>query len=188
MPEIDAPALARVSDRTFYVFTAVVSAAALAFIGYILVLREHGPQGAVDLRFLPGVNATLNALAASLLVSGYVAIKRGAREVHKYCMVAAFVASSLFLVCYLTYHYVHGDTKFAGAGAIRAVYLLILATHVVLSMTIVPLALTSFFFAFTERFARHRRIARVTLPIWLYVSVTGVVIYFMLRSSVGATP
>ncbi len=185
MADAGAAPLARVSDRSFYVFAASVSAAALAFIGYILLVRRTAPGAGVDLRFLPAVDACLNALAASLLVAGYVAIKRGARQVHKYCMAAAFVASSLFLVCYLTYHYVHGDTKFAGAGIVRVTYLVILATHVVLSMTIVPLALTSFFFAFTERFARHRRIARVTLPIWLYVSVTGVVIYFMLRSSTG---
>jgi len=187
MAELGAPPLARISDRSFYVFAGVISTVALAFIGYILLLKEAAPGIGVDLRFLPGVNASLNALAASLLVAGYVAIKRGAREVHKYCMVAAFVASTLFLVCYLTYHYVHGDTKFAGVGTIRVVYLLILATHVILSMAIVPLALTSFFFAFTERFTRHRRIARWTLPIWLYVSVTGVVIYFMLRSSLHAS-
>ena len=169
----------RVTDRGFYAATAVLSASALAVIGWVLVVREHGPS-ALDVRFLPAVNASLNALAATLLVSGWFAIKRGARDVHKYCMVAAFAASSLFLVSYLTYHYVHGDTRFGGEGAVRVAYLCILASHVLLSMTIVPLALTSFYFAYTERFVRHRRIAKVTLPIWLYVSVTGVVIYFML--------
>ena len=188
MQDVTASPLARVSDRGFYVFTAVVSAAALAFIAYILMLRERAPGGTLDLRFLPAVNAGLNSVAASLLIAGYVAIKRGAREVHKYCMVAAFVASSLFLVCYLTYHYVHGDTKFAGVGTIRTVYLIILASHVILSMAIVPMALVTFFFAFGERWTRHRAIARWTLPIWLYVSVTGVLIYFMLRSSLPAAP
>jgi putative membrane protein len=177
------PALGRVSDRSFYVFTAVVSGAALAVIGWVLVVRETTPGGGLDLRFVPALNATLNSIAASLLVAGWFAIRRGERRVHQYCMVAAFVASTLFLVGYLGYHYVHGDTRFAGTGAIRAVYLVILASHVLLSMTIVPLALTTFFFAFQNRFDRHRRIARVTLPIWLYVSVTGVVIFFMLRGT-----
>jgi putative membrane protein len=171
----------RVTDRGFYAATAIVSATALAVIGWVLVVREHGPS-TLDVRFLPGVNASLNAIAATLLVSGWLAIKRGARDVHKYCMVAAFAASSLFLVSYLTYHYIHGDTRFGGVGVLRVAYLLILASHVLLSMTIVPLALTSFYFAYTERFVRHRRIAKVTLPIWLYVSVTGVVIYFMLAA------
>jgi putative membrane protein len=187
MPELTAAPIARVSDRSFFVFAAVVSALALALIGYVLFVREHAVEGP-DLRFLPALNATLNALASSLLVGGWAAIKRGAQRVHQYCMMAAFIASSLFLVGYLSYHYVHGDTRFAGTGAIRAVYLVVLASHVVLSMTIVPLALTSFFFAFQGRFDRHRWVARVTLPIWLYVSVTGVVIFFMLRGSLPAAP
>src|SRR4051812_15330577 len=123
----------RVSDRSFYAGTAVVSATALAFIGYILMVREHGTTPAGDRCSPPAVTASLNALAAMLLASGWLAIKRGARDVHKYCMVAAFAASSLFLISYLTYHYVHGDTKFGGSGAVRTVYLLILATHVLLS-------------------------------------------------------
>jgi putative membrane protein len=176
------PAAARVSDRTFYVFAAVVSVAALTFIGYILVVREGGAKGSLDLRFLPALNASLNALAASLLVAGYVAIRRGAWRVHRSCMASAFAASCVFLVSYLVYHYVHGDTRFEGVGVARAVYLAILASHVLLSMGIVPLALVTLFFATTERFDRHRRIARITLPVWLYVSVTGVVIYLMLRA------
>ena len=103
-------------------------------------------------------------------------------------MVSAFASSTLFLVGYLGYHYVHGDTKFQGHGAVRAIYLLILATHILLSMFIVPGALTTFYFAWRKSFARHRRIARVLLPIWLYVSVTGVVIFFMLRGSAPAVP
>ena len=171
-----------ISDRSFYVLVGAVSASALAFIGYILLIR-HGTHGAsVDLRFLPAVNAGLNATAASLLVSGYVAIRRGARRVHQYCMISAFVSSTLFLVSYLIYHWVHGDTRFGGSGWIRVGYLAMLASHVILSMTIVPLALTTLYFAFQERFDRHRRLARITLPIWLYVSVTGVLIFVMLRA------
>ena len=188
MPGFPAPAPAPAQDRAFFAFNAVVSAAALAFIAYILMIRRGGAGGGIDLRFLPAINACLNALSASLLCAGWVAIKRGARTVHKYCMVSAFVASSLFLVCYLAYHYVHGDTRFPGVGAIRAVYLVILASHVLLSMAVVPLALTAFYFAYRGAFDRHTRVTRWALPIWLYVSVTGVVIYLMLRGAMPAAP
>jgi putative membrane protein len=97
-------------------------------------------------------------------------------------MVSAFILSAVFLVGYLAYHFVHGDTTFTGTGPLRAVYFFILITHVVLSITVVPLALTSFYFAFTHAFGRHRRLNRVFLPIWLYVSVTGVVIFLLLRA------
>jgi putative membrane protein len=117
-----------------------------------------------------------------------VAIRRGARRVHQYLMVSAFFASGLFLVCYLAYHFVHGDTRYAGTGPLRTVYLLILASHVLLSLFVVPGALVSFYFAWRKSFARHKKVTRWLAPIWLYVSVTGVVIYFMLRGSVPAVP
>lgn len=178
--------LAQTSDRSFYIFNAALSIASLSFLGYILLVRRGA--GGADLRFLPPLNASLNALAASLLCAGYIAIRRRAARVHKYLMVSAFIASTLFLVCYLAYHFVHGDTKFLGTGPIRAVYFAILITHILLSMSIVPLALASFYFAFKASFAQHRKVAKITLPIWLYVSVTGVIIFFMLRGSAPAVP
>ncbi|MFP2931048.1 DUF420 domain-containing protein [Pyxidicoccus sp. 3LG] len=176
----------RVNDRAFYVFTAVVSVAALSFLAWILMVRRGGPVEGVDLRFLPAVNAGLNATAAALLIAGWVAVKRGAKEVHQYLMVAAFAASALFLVCYLAYHYVHGDTRYVGDW--RGLYLSILASHVLLSMSVVPLALVAFYFAWKREFTRHRKVTRWLAPIWVYVSVTGVVIFFMLRGSVPAVP
>jgi len=169
------------SDRTFFVINALVSTAAVAFIAFILG-RETTAAGGPDLSFMPAVNATCNALSALCLVAGFVAIRRRAVHVHRALMVSAFVLSAVFLVGYLTYHFVHGDTRFTGTGPIRAVYFFILITHIVLSVTVVPLALTSFYFAFTRAFQRHRRLNRVFLPIWLYVSVTGVVIFFLLRA------
>ncbi len=174
-----------VADRRFFAFNAVVSAAALSLLTYLLVLRHGGVTTGADVSFLPGVNASLNALAATLLLAGYVAIRRRNWRVHRLFMVAAFAASSLFLVSYLVYHAVHGDTRYAGTGALRTLYLCVLASHVVLSATVVPLALTAFWFAFRRQFARHTRVTRVLWPIWLYVSVTGVAIYFLLRSSYG---
>src|SRR5262249_28036401 len=110
------PLIDDTTDRQFFTFNAVVSALALACIAYILLVRRGGAAGAVDLGFLPAVNATLNGLASVLLVAGWVAIKRRAMRVHKRLMVAAFAASTLFLISYLTYHYVHGDTRYQGAG------------------------------------------------------------------------
>ncbi|MEO8903265.1 MAG: DUF420 domain-containing protein [Polyangiaceae bacterium] len=167
------------SDRIFFAFNAVLSTVAVAFIAFIL-LRGHS-AGGPDLSFLPAVNACFNALSAVCLVAGYVAIRKRKIGVHRLLMVSAFACSSLFLVGYLSYHSVHGDTKFTGVGSIRLFYFALLVSHVLLSLSVVPLALTSFYFAFTRSFSRHRRLNRVFLPIWLYVSVTGVVIFFMLR-------
>ncbi len=184
-----APALPdRSTDRAFFLFNAIVSATALAFLGYLLLLRGGTAGAGVDLRFLPAVNASLNGLAAALLIAGYVAIRRQARRAHKYFMVSAFAASALFLICYVAYHFVHGDTRFGGQGAIRTVYLAVLASHVLLSMAVPPLALTSFYFAARRQWARHKKVTRFTLPIWLYVSITGVVIFFMLRGSPPMVP
>lgn len=171
---------AEASDRSFWIFNATVSAAAVGFLAWLLLVREGGSVHA-DLSFMPGVNALLNATSATCLVFGFVAIRSGRREVHKRLMVSAFAASVVFLVGYVLYHYAHGDTQYQGVGAIRTVYFAILITHVLLSIVMIPMILTTFYFATRERFTAHRRLARWTLPIWLYVSVTGVVIYLMLR-------
>jgi putative membrane protein len=168
------------SDRSFWLFNAVVSTAAVGFLGWLLLLRESGGVDA-DLSFMPGVNATLNAASATLLMLGYRAIRSGRRELHKRLMVSAFAASAVFLVGYVLYHYAHGDTPYRGVGPMRTVYFTILITHVVLSILMLPMILTTFYLAARDRLASHKRLAKWTLPIWLYVSVTGVIIYFMLR-------
>lgn len=129
---------------------------------------------------LPALNATLNATAGCLLLAGFYFIRRREIEAHRACMIAAFVTSSLFLVSYLVYHAHVGSRPFPGRGPIRSVYFFILITHVVLAATIVPLALVTLRRGWIRDVARHRRIARWTWPIWMYVSVTGVVIYWML--------
>jgi uncharacterized membrane protein YozB (DUF420 family) len=129
---------------------------------------------------LPTVNAALNATAAVLLMVGYVFIRRGRIAQHRVCMIAAFVVSTLFLISYLTYHAQAGSKRFAGAGTIRTVYLSILLTHTVLAAAVPFLAIITLWRALAARFDRHVRIARWTLPIWLYVSVTGVIVYLML--------
>ena len=129
---------------------------------------------------LPSVNAALNSLSAILLVGGYLFIKSRNIKAHKACMLSALGSSILFLACYLVYHYQVGSVPFKGQGGMRLVYFTILLTHTILATTVVPLALVTLFRAFRERFDAHRRIARWTFPIWLYVSVTGVIVYCML--------
>ena len=129
---------------------------------------------------LPALNATLNAIATVFLVTGYVLIRSGRREAHKRCMIGALVTSALFLTSYVIYHANIGSKPFPGRGPIRAVYFTILLTHVVLAATVLPLALITVIRGLRGRYDRHVAIARWTFPIWLYVSVTGVIVYLML--------
>jgi putative membrane protein len=134
----------------------------------------------VTISDLPAVNATLNGIAATLLVYGYILIRRRQFEQHRRVMLAAFGVSALFLVSYLIYHANAGSRPFPGRGPIRAVYFAILISHIVLAAAILPLALITLSRALRQRFDRHVPIARWTLPLWLYVSVTGVIVYLML--------
>jgi len=129
---------------------------------------------------LPAVNAALNGISAVLLTTGYGFIRRGHVAQHKRCMLAALASSTLFLTSYVIYHLHTGSRPFAGQGPVRVIYFAILFTHVVLAAAIVPLALITATRGLRSQFDRHARIARWTLPLWLYVSVTGVVIYLML--------
>ena len=134
----------------------------------------------MDATVLPGVNATLNAISGVLLAVGYVMIRRKRIAAHKACMLSALGVSAIFLGCYLYYHYLVGHVEYHRQGWIRLVYFAILISHIFLAFTVVPLALTTAYRGWRNQLDRHKRIARWTLPIWLYVSVTGVVIYFML--------
>ncbi len=134
----------------------------------------------ISLADLPSLNAALNSLSAVFLFTGYLFIKSGNPIAHRNCMLAAFGCSILFLISYLVYHFQVGSVPFKGQGWIRPVYFTILLTHTILATTVVPLALITLTRALRERFDAHRRIARWTLPTWLYVSVTGVIVYWML--------
>ena len=132
------------------------------------------------LSVLPHLNACLNATSALFLLTGYYFIKRLKVRAHRNCQISALVASTVFLISYLTYHYHHGATHFAGQGIARPIYFTILITHTILAVVIVPLIIVTVYHAARGDFFRHRRIARWTFPLWLYVSVTGVVVYLML--------
>ena len=134
----------------------------------------------MTLHDLPAVNATLNGLSGILLIVGYAGIRAGRIEWHRRCMIAAFVTSAVFLVCYVIYHAQVGSVRFTREGFVRPLYFSILITHVTLAATVVPLAVMTLRRGLRAQYTRHRAIARWTLPIWLYVSVTGVLVYWML--------
>jgi putative membrane protein len=178
-------ALKRASPRkaTF----AIVAASAVALAMLLGVIYGHGRASAVPawVAYLPALNAALNATSAIFLVMAYLAIRRRDVLAHVRHILVSLGASSLFLVSYVAYHWVHGDTKFQGHGPIRGVYFFILITHVVLSAVVLPLVFTTLFFSLSGRFPTHRAVARWTLPIWLYVSVTGVLVFVLLRAFGG---
>ena len=129
---------------------------------------------------LPALNATLNATSFVLLTTGWFLIKSGRRQAHKWCMIAALVASAMFLTSYVIYHLQVGSVPFQKTGWIRTVYFLVLIPHVILAVAIVPMILVTVSRALSNRFDKHKKIAKITLPLWLYVSVTGVIVYLML--------
>jgi len=158
------------------------SAAAISFLLWLLYVHQASSQFAGQWTFLPALNALLNGLSAIALCVGLYFIKHGDRQAHRTSMLLAFGFSSLFLISYILNHALHGDTRFPGQGAVRTIYLSILASHIFFSVVALPLVLTTFFFSLTGRFVMHRRIARFTFPIWLYVSITGVVVFAFLKA------
>lgn len=175
----------RSSKREATAVTAIlaVSAAAFAFLVWLIYFKAPPRNPSDAYGFLPAVNAGLNGLSACCIVSGFVAIRAKRKRVHATLMISAFLFSTAFLISYIIYHNVQGDTKFLGEGTIRTFYFCILISHIATTVFALPLILTTFYFALSKRFDRHRKIARFTLPLWLYVSVTGVAIYFMLRAN-----
>ena len=143
-------------------------------------MMSVGSLFALPVADLPAINALLNATATVLLIVGLALIKRGHEAAHRRVMLSAFGVSVVFLVCYLVYHYYVGSVKFTGVGAVRTVYFAILISHIVLAVAVPPLALWTIWLGYQDRRRAHHRVARWTFPIWLYVSVTGVVIYLML--------
>jgi putative membrane protein len=159
-----------------------ISAAASLFLCWLVYYHAPADAAGTHLLFLPALNALLNALSAIALVSGFCFIRAKRVSEHRAAMVTAFVFSCLFLVTYVTNHALHGDMRFLGQGAIRSVYFPLLISHIGLSIVALPMILITFFLSLSGRFSAHRRLARFTFPIWLYVSVTGVVVYAMLAA------
>ncbi len=177
---VNSPALARKPVPAIL----ALSAAVAAFLVWLIYFK--GRQAAPEwVSLLPGANALFNSLSAICLACGYWNIRRGNRLVHMRFMISATTFSALFLLSYITYHYFHGDTKFPGHGWIRPVYFFILISHIGLSMVALPLIFATLWYALRGQFRFHRAVSRWTFPVWLYVSVTGVIVYFVLKAYVA---
>jgi putative membrane protein len=168
----------------------VFSAAAMAFLFWLIYVHPAMDAARRELTFLPGLDALLNGLSATALLMGFAFIHgpktwAGRIRAHRTAMMTAFGFSAVFLAIYITNYALHGETIYPGHGMIRAVYLIILISHILLSMICLPLVLITFFLSLSGRIPSHRKVARWTFPIWLYVSVTGVVVYVMLAAAAG---
>lgn len=169
------------SLRSFGIANAVVTAAVMTFLVWIVYFRGGSPGSAVaSSTTLPAINAALNGTSAALIIAGRLAIRRRRSRLHAVLMVAAVVASACFVANYVYYHLHHGDTPFRGTGWIRPVYFTILISHVLTSVIAFPMILTSLFLALSGRLRAHRRVSQITWIAWLYVSVTGVAVFFLL--------
>ncbi len=168
------------NDSRYLILIAILSVVVPLLVAFLLFMPQTGKLGDLDVSFLPKLHAVLNSLTAIALVVGYYQIKRNNRRYHRFAMTTAFVLSAFFLISYVTYHYQAAPTQFGGEGTIKAIYYFILITHIILAAVIVPLVLLSVYFALSEQYARHRRVSRWTFPLWLYVAVTGVVVYLMI--------
>ena len=176
---------ARENSASAILVSGVVTIVVLGFLFWIIYGKAPAQSDANWISYLPTVNACLNGLAASFLLMGFIAIKSGRKGLHIGMMISATVASVVFLVGYVLHHHYYGDTKFIAEGVIRPIYFFILFSHILLAMVVVPLVLMTLFFAISRRFTSHKRIARWTFPIWMYVSVTGILVYLILNTFNG---
>lgn len=179
--DLQIPALRTMSGSKAIGAILAVSAAVFAFLLWLIYFKPAAGYSSEVIGLLPALNATLNALASVFLVAGFVAVRRRRYARHIRLMLGALICSTLFFISYVVYHNFHGDTKFLGTGLIRPIYFFILISHIVLSAVVVPLILTSLYLALAGRLATHRRVSRYTFPVWLYVSVTGVLIFALLK-------
>jgi putative membrane protein len=160
----------------------LLSGGIFGFLVWLIYMKDAPAVAAPWVAALPAVNAALNASSAVCLIGGFIFIRRGDRLVHRRFMLSAVLFSAMFLVSYVVYHHFHGDTRFMGQGIVRPIYFAILISHIVLSGIALPMVFGTLYLAGSGRFETHRRLARFTLPVWLYVSVTGVVVFLFLKT------
>jgi putative membrane protein len=171
------------SDKKVFGIIGILSFAILAFLTWLIYFKPGADlSGEISwVNSLPALNALLNSLTSIFLVTGLIFIKKNKIDWHKRAMFAATGTSALFLISYITYHHFHGDTKFVAIGLIRPIYFGVLISHILLSVVQVPLILSTLYLAFTKNFQKHKIVARITFPIWLYVSMTGILIFIFLK-------
>jgi len=170
-----------IDSRNAFIVILGVSVSAILFLVWLIYFKAPATAEVAWVSNLSALNAALNSLSTIFLLLGFREIRARNFAKHMRFMISAFITSALFLVSYIVYHHFVGDTPFTGQGFIRPVYFFVLITHIVLSIFVVPLVLSSFLFAFSGKFSTHRRVSKWTFPIWLYVSVTGVLVFFMLK-------
>ncbi len=181
-------------DKNYLVLVGIVSVLIPLVVAFLLFMPQTGKLGDFDVAFLPHLNAVLNSATFICLVTGFICIKKGYKEEHKVAMLSAFVLSSIFLVSYVIYHFqaahtLYGDvnhdglvdeTEKAAVGIMRTVYFVILISHIFLAAIVVPFVLLSIYFGITEQYTKHKKISKFTFPIWTYVALTGVIVYWMI--------
>ncbi len=177
---MSSPRAMSLTPKQFGITNALVTLTAMSFLVWLVYFHE-GNGSASRGALLPLINAILNGTSAGLISVGLWAIKQRKRTLHMQLMLAAFASSALFLVNYIYYHFSHGDTLFAGHGVVRPIYFAVLISHVLASVVTFPMILTSIYLGLSNRLVTHRRLSKWTWAGWMYVSVTGVVVYFMLH-------
>ena len=179
--QLQIPSLRSVNINRAIGVILLLSGIVFAFLFWLVYIKKAAGVHSQFIKNLPAVNAGFNLLSTVFLVGGLMAILRKKYTLHMRLMFSALVSSTLFFICYVIYHNAHGETLFPHIGTIRVVYLMILFSHIALSGVAVPLILSSFFLSLSGRYALHKRVSRITFPIWLYVSVTGVVVFVFLK-------
>jgi putative membrane protein len=172
--------VAKLEERTLYQVIAVITLVVSALVTFLILFPQALQFGDFDVSLLPALNATINSICSLLLITGFVLIRQGQKDLHKIVMTATLILSALFLVSYVIYHSQAPATRFGGEGLIRTFYFIILISHIILAVVILPLALFTIARAWRGEFGRHKKLARYTFPIWLYVTVTGVIVYLMI--------
>jgi len=170
------------SNKTIASLALSLSGIIFLFLVWLIYFRDpSGITSEIDVSFLPALNSIFNALSATFLVTGILAIKRGDQSLHIRMMLSALASSALFLISYVIYHTLHGDTPFGGEGLIRIFYFFILISHILISGLVLPMLMSTIYFAASSNFESHKKVARFTFPAWFYVSITGVLVYLLLR-------
>jgi putative membrane protein len=168
------------NERLYRGIIVVLSVAIPVVVAVLLFIPQTGKLGDINVSFLPHLNGVLNTATAVALLVGYYFIKNKNQEYHRLAMLSAFSISCIFLVSYVAYHFQAAPTKFGGTGIVKGIYYFLLLTHIVLAAVVVPFVLFSLYFALTKQIARHKKVVKYTFPIWLYVAVTGVIVYLMI--------